>query len=181
MHLIYFLLAIQFPACLCQSPATVLLHAINFLAIGLGGVMMVPAIESMMPKGDKIETVVRIGVGEHWERFSKDPDLRGNTSDVRIFDSARRSIGKRASDKWVIVEGSFHDISIKPEDERSSGNRHGEYLSVSANGSNAICIAYVAIIWPDDLNKLWLGNWGAECGGAWYHSNLDDSLVPKCA
>ena len=183
MRLIYFLLALQLPACLCQSPATILLHTINFLAIGLGGVMMVPAIQSMMPKGDKIETVVRIGVGESWDRFGKRLNLGGNTPDVRIFDSAGRSIGKKANDKWLAVEGNFHDLSIKPEDERSSGNRHGEYLSVSANGNNAICIAYVAVTWTDDQNKLWLGNWGAECGGAWYHSNLaisDDSFVPKC-
>lgn len=65
-------------------------------------------------------------------------------------------------------------------------DQQGVYSLFSAN-NDAICIAWVTTTWSDAAggNKFAVsGDYGAECGGTWYESNMwtnsDNSYQPKC-
>ncbi|KAK4677392.1 hypothetical protein QC764_405770 [Podospora pseudoanserina] len=52
-----------------------------------------------------------------------------------------------------------------------SGLLNATYALFTAN-DNAICVASASITWPNGDQYGWVGDWGRECGGSWYYSNV---------
>lgn len=54
-------------------------------------------------------------------------------------------------------------------------------MSVSSGGTDAICIAYIAVTDPTNAKRLFLGDIAAHCGADWYLSSLSvQDVHPKC-
>jgi hypothetical protein len=75
----------------------------------------------------------------------------------------------------------FHDAALVASPD--IGGVQGEYLSVSAGGNDAICIAYISMVWPDGIKHVWIGDIGSQCNTQRYESQLEinnDHLKSKC-
>lgn len=102
----------------------------------------------------------------------------GDLPDVRLFNEAGGFLGM-AADPGDVDSGTAVEM-IVPHDEDSA--QQATYGLFSAN-DNAICVAYVTITWPDGNQYGWSGDWGHECGGSWYMSNVfikGTDIKPTC-
>lgn len=152
--------------------------AFNIIGVVFGIVSMVPMLGSMMPDKSDRETTIRIGVGTS---INSTDDTKGDTPGVRIFDVMGRDIGLKAGSLTNIGDGGVKDIKITASKEL--GARQAQYTSISKGGNDALCIAYIAVSWPDGQKKAWYGDVGYPCGGSWYNSQTiigDDNYQPKC-
>ncbi|KAI6089813.1 hypothetical protein F4821DRAFT_53026 [Hypoxylon rubiginosum] len=91
----------------------------------------------------------------------------GDLPDVRLFNEAGGFIGIKAG-PGKVKDGGFGDITIDHNDDTT---QQATYALFSGN-NDAICIAYTAITWPNGDKYTWVGNWGHQCGGTWYYSNV---------
>ncbi|KAL7620434.1 hypothetical protein AAE478_009429 [Parahypoxylon ruwenzoriense] len=102
----------------------------------------------------------------------------GDLPDVRLFNEAGGFLGINA-DPGKVKNGGFGDITI---DHKDDSTQQATYALFSAN-NDAICIAYASITWPNGDKYSWLGDWGHQCGGSWYYSNVfvsGSSTKPDC-
>ncbi|KAK0744364.1 hypothetical protein B0T21DRAFT_357705 [Apiosordaria backusii] len=76
----------------------------------------------------------------------------GDLPDVRLF----------------VGDGSTGEIKI---DHKDDNGQQATYALFTAN-DNAICVASASITWPNGDEYGWVGDWGRECGGSWYYSNV---------
>lgn len=83
-----------------------------------------------------------------------------NVPDVRLWDKDGHFIGIN-TDLRRIKEGSYVDVSVR---DTSTGKP--TYAVLAAN-NNAICLSYIRMVWPDDQNWGWVGNWARTCGKSW--------------
>ncbi|KAL8642375.1 MAG: hypothetical protein Q9228_000928 [Teloschistes exilis] len=131
------------------------------------------------PPVDEHQPVVRIAAG----LSSQESDTTsGSQPGIRLYDIMGRTIGSvKGNKKNTIGDGSFVDISV-PFD-KGVGRKPAEYIQVSNGGTDALCIAYIALTQPDGSSKAWYGDSAKECGAQWYHSLLktgDDDYQPSC-
>ncbi|KAI4859909.1 hypothetical protein F4820DRAFT_462101 [Hypoxylon rubiginosum] len=91
----------------------------------------------------------------------------GDLPDVRLFNEAGEFIGIKAG-PGKVKDGGFGDITVDHNDDTT---QQPTYALFSAN-NDAICVAYTSITWPNGDKYTWVGNWGHQCGGSWYYSNV---------
>lgn len=85
----------------------------------------------------------------------------GDLPDVRLFNEVGEFLGITA-DPGTIEDGTTgSDIRVTQSSEQQA-----TYGLITAN-DNAICIAYLSIVWPDEQKFGWTGDWGKECGAPW--------------
>jgi hypothetical protein len=108
--------------------------------------------------GDEGGSVVRIQVG-----LDVDGGLSnagGDLPDVRLFNEGGEFLGS-SYDPGTIQDGTTGDITVTQVFEQQA-----TYALLTAN-SDAVCIAYLSIVWPDEQKFAWTGDWGQECGSSW--------------
>lgn len=107
---------------------------------------------------DKKGSVVRIQLGlnspEHLQHAG------GDLPDVRLWNEVGGFLGISA-DPGSIQEGTTKDIHIK-----QSAEQQATYGLITAN-NDAICIATLSIVWPDEQKFGWTGDWAKWCGLDW--------------
>ncbi|KAK4643707.1 hypothetical protein QC761_405770 [Podospora bellae-mahoneyi] len=91
----------------------------------------------------------------------------GDLPDVRLFNEAGKFLGI-AADPGSIGDGSTGEIKV---DHKDDNGQQATYALFTAN-DNAICVASASITWPNGDQYGWVGDWGRECGGSWYYSNV---------
>lgn len=85
----------------------------------------------------------------------------GDTPDIRLFNEVGVFLGA-SYDPGFIEDGTTgHDVRVQQKSEQQA-----TYALFSAN-DNAVCLAYVSIVWPDKQKYGWLGSWGRQCGAPW--------------
>ncbi|KAI1122808.1 hypothetical protein F5Y10DRAFT_253288 [Nemania abortiva] len=129
-----------------------------------------------LPQENSEGSTVRITVGlDTTDGLS---NSGGDLPDVRLFNEAGDFLGITV-DPGKVKSGEFGDITI--EHDHNSGSQ-ATYALFSAN-NDAICIAYTSITWPSGDQYAWVGDWGRQCGGTWYYSNVYISasgVKPDC-
>lgn len=128
----------------------------NVIALGVGGLAMLPFIGSLGGEQDKahLTTNVRITVGMDTTGVKDDHDLKGNTPGLRLADLAGNIISRAEGSGERF--GGYKDIALVANDEVCGAQ--GEYLSISTGGNNALCIAFISMIWPDATRHVWTGD-----------------------
>lgn len=85
----------------------------------------------------------------------------GDLPDVRLFNEVGSFLGG-AYDPGTIEDGTNgHDIKVTQTKEQQA-----TYGLFTAN-DNAICVAYLSIVWPDQQKFGWTGDWGQKCSSSW--------------
>lgn len=104
-------------------------------------------------------SVVRIQVG--LDSTNGLSNAGGDLPDIRLFNEVGEFLGA-SYDPGSIEDGTTGtDIRVQQTAEQQAA-----YALFSAN-DNAICIAYLSIVWPDEQKFGWTGDWGKECGATW--------------
>ncbi|KAK5079553.1 hypothetical protein LTR70_008119 [Exophiala xenobiotica] len=133
--------------------------------------------ESWMAPPHVSSTKVRVYSGMSG---STSESTSGNIPGVALWDAAGGFIGKAMGVyNYVIDDGKFHDLEVKGK------KASAEYLSVSAFGTDGLCVAAVAVTSPTGYKAGWFGDIGRKCGAPWYPSNLvipgsDPEARPAC-
>lgn len=120
--------------------------------------------ESWMAPQDGSKTIIRVYAG-----FSSRPgeSTSGNIPGVAAWDVNGGFIGKAMGVyNYVIPNGKYNDNIVKGRHEPA------EYVSVSAFGSDGLCIAAVGVTSPTGYRAGWFGDVGMKCGAPWYPSSL---------
>ncbi|KAI1464084.1 uncharacterized protein F4812DRAFT_444512 [Daldinia caldariorum] len=117
------------------------------------------------PKDDGPKSTIRITVGLDTPNGLH--NAGGDLPDVRLWNEAGKFIGMHA-DPGHVADGGFGDIEISHEDDT---NQQPAYALFSAN-NDAICIAHATVTFPGNERYTWVGDWGRQCGGSWYYSNI---------
>lgn len=84
----------------------------------------------------------------------------GDLPDARTFNLNGESLGITV-DPGNIDDGSFAEYKVGQENTQQP-----VYTLFSAN-NDAICIALVTIVWPDDQKYAWTGGFARLCGLDW--------------
>ena len=113
-------------------------------------------------------TMVRIAAGQSANIDSS--NLHGNQPGLGIYDHYGRQIGSRGGSDNKILDASFLDIQVDPNDHGNTAP--AEYLQVIAGGNDALCISYIATTLADGRQHAWWGDVGKACGAAWHYSSL---------
>ena len=144
--------------------------AIGLLAGALGIVQFTT--DKFIPKGAPTDTKLRVAVGV--DSTGGLDAAGGPEPDVWLYNTFGVEIG-RTSAFWpfrgTIPAGSFADLTIGIYSQY--GNQQSPYILVSPADSNAICVAYMTLTWPDGGQHGWTGDMGQYCGLPWYPSNMD--------
>ncbi|KAL2822688.1 hypothetical protein BDW59DRAFT_101782 [Aspergillus cavernicola] len=105
-------------------------------------------------------------------------DAGGDLPDIRVWNDFG-DFKAITNDPGTVTDGTVGTVEVDHEQQ-------GVYSLFSAN-NDAICIAWVTTTWSDAAggNKFAVsGDYGAECGGTWYESNMwtntDNSYQPRC-
>lgn len=154
--------------------------ALGVIGLTMGGIGMLPLIKSFAPDKIAETTTVRIGVGT---ALNTDASTGGDTPGVTLFDVVGQRVGSAKGSKHNLGDGSFSDIKIVAD--RGVGGRQAEYVSISKGGSDAICIAYITVTWPDNSKYIWSGDVGYKCDVHWYASQTtfgeaNPGYKPRC-
>ncbi|KAI1774803.1 hypothetical protein F4818DRAFT_418994 [Hypoxylon cercidicola] len=114
---------------------------------------------------ESVGSTIRVTVGLDYSGGLN--NAGGDLPDVRLFNEGGEFIGIKVG-PGKVKDGGFGDIKIDHNDDTT---QQPTYALFSAN-NDAICIAYTSITWPNDDKYTWVGNWGHQCGGSWYYSNV---------
>ncbi|KAI1822785.1 hypothetical protein F4861DRAFT_371310 [Xylaria intraflava] len=147
-------------------------------AIGLiSGVLGIISFgQDNLPKSNTKGSTVRVTVG--LDVSGGLSNAEGDLPDVRLFNEAGDFLGITA-DPGKVKSGDFGDITVNHEND---SGQQASYALFSAN-NDAICVAYSSITWTSGDQYAWIGDWGKQCGGAWYYSNVYISasgVTPNC-
>ncbi|KAI1115297.1 hypothetical protein F5Y14DRAFT_410829 [Nemania sp. NC0429] len=118
-----------------------------------------------LPQEESVGSTIRVTVG--LDVSGQLNNAGGGLPDIRLFNEAGQFLGISA-DPGKVKAGEFGDITI--EHDHNSGQQ-AAYTLFSAN-DDAVCIAYASITWPSGDQYAWVGDWGHQCGGSWYYSNV---------
>ncbi|KAI2614879.1 hypothetical protein GGR54DRAFT_321920 [Hypoxylon sp. NC1633] len=105
-------------------------------------------------------------------------DAGGDLPDVRLFNEGGEFLGI-TSGAGKVADGGYGDITVNHNEDL---NQQPTYALFSGN-KNAICVAAVSITFPSSDKYSWVGDWGHQCGGSWYYSNVyinQGSRKPDC-
>lgn len=121
--------------------------------------------QDMFSQPDPVGSKVKITVGLDVPGGLN--NVGGDLPDVRLFNEAGKFLGI-AADPGSIGDGSTGEIKV---DHKDDNGQQATYALFTAN-DNAICVASASITWPNGDQYGWVGDWGRECGGSWYYSNV---------
>ncbi len=132
-------------------------------------------------KDNIISNAVRIYAGEQTPDDSasgvdigKSPG--GHVPGVSIWDVVGSLIGTKEGD-GTIGRGSFHEYSF----DTGADQRAASYISVSAGGSDGLCIAAITMTTSSGNDYAWFGDVGKLCGVPWYYSSTQlKDKIPNC-
>jgi len=157
-------------------------------AAGLNGLFaflaLVPFGVDFFPHHQGAHTIVRVAAGLA-QAGDGSASTGGHAPNLALFDPNGARLGFLSGQRQgMIKEGNFKDISVEHLD--TSNNEPAEYVSVTSGGTDAICIAYLAITWASGDKLQFFGDVGHTCGAAWYPSNLNvpttdnPQFTPNC-
>lgn len=132
---------------------------------------------SFLPAAHSSKTRVRVYAGLSSDGLKT---TSGNIPGVAIWASSGKFIGKvMGVYNYVIDDGKYYEHEIK------GPKLSTEYVSISAFGKDALCVAAVSVTSPTGQQGAWLGDVGMKCGAPWYPSNLvipgsSPELRPAC-
>ncbi|KAI0392432.1 hypothetical protein F5Y17DRAFT_359122 [Xylariaceae sp. FL0594] len=118
-----------------------------------------------LPKQDSVGSTVRITVGLDFDNGLS--NAGGDLPDIHLFNEVGDFLGK-VTDPGKVDDGGFGDVMVK---HKGNAGDQAAYTLFSAN-DDAICIASATITWPSGDKYGWVGDWGRQCGGSWYFSNI---------
>lgn len=86
----------------------------------------------------------------------------GDLPDIRLFNEAGDFLGGKYDPGHIEDGTNGNDIRVQ-----QSAEQQATYGLFTAN-DNAICIAYLTIVWPGEEAKYgWTGDWGQKCSNSW--------------
>lgn len=122
---------------------------------------------------DKGGSVVRVQVG--LDNPGGLSNAGGDLPDVRLFNEVGDFLGASYDPGHIDDGTNGKDITVTQTAEQQA-----TYGLFTAN-DDAICIAYLSIVWPDEQKFGWTGDWAQQCGLSWYYSNVVvDGKKPAC-
>lgn len=135
---------------------TAIINVIGVLASVLG---IVQFGEDNFGGQDSGGSVVRIQVG--LDNGSGLSNSGGDMPDVRLFNEVGEFLGATYDPGHIDDGTTGSDIKISQTSEQQA--TYGLFTT----NDDAICIAYLSIVWPDEQKFGWTGDWGRECGATW--------------
>jgi hypothetical protein len=155
------------------------------IGLALNAFLMVPLIQDLFTTGaPRYTAAVKFGIGLRNDTLyaatfgGGDPGLGGDTPYMPLFNTNSQFLGESGSRVHLDEDSSPSNAnSIKVA---TNTNSQPEYMTLSAGGNDAVCIAYLTITWPDGSQFFWRGDVGFKCGADWYPFELDASLVEEC-
>lgn len=83
---------------------------------------------------------------------------------------------------WCLLpRGNFKDVQIVAHS--NVGNVPAAYVSISASGDDAVCVAFVTISQANGDSSTFTGDVPAKCGATWFESSINlgtNGQHPKC-
>lgn len=150
---------------------------LNVVGFASGALGIVSFVQGNLPPQDATATKVRVYAGAAIDSIS----TSGNVPGLATWDWQGKFIGSTSGSSDTIPSGQWKDISIDPV---AGGDETAEYLAISNGGKDALCIAAIAVTFPDaGIHQGWTGDIGYKCGADWYNSQTEigtDSRKPKC-
>ncbi|KAI9785425.1 MAG: hypothetical protein M1816_000440 [Peltula sp. TS41687] len=151
----------------------------GFNIIGLIGTMIgvIRLIEDKVNLAhNKGGSVVRFHVGLDTDMGLGLSNAGGDIPDVRLYNEVGDFIGGRYDPGHIDDGTTGHDVRVQ-----QNVAQQATYGLFTAN-EDAICLAYMTMVWPDEQKFGWMGDWGKECGATWYYSNivLSGQVKPTC-
>ena len=128
------------------------------------------------------QTVVQLGIGGS---NPADPsnDLGGNVPHIAIWDKSGTRIGQHSpSSHDHMKPNTDNSFTISNKQNPHPDQVQPEYLMLSMNDDNAICLSYVFAT-GNSAQWTWFGDMGYKCGADWYNSDYivgDGTYTPKC-
>ena len=155
--------------------AGVAANFIGFAATGAFGV--VPLIQELFPPPADQTTTIRIQLGQN---ATQGASLGGNLPGVSLWDEQGEAIGS-STGGGQLPQGNFKDVKIVAHP--NVGNVPAAYVSISASGDDAVCIAFVTITQANGDSSTFTGDVPAQCGATWFESSITlgtDGSHPQC-
>jgi hypothetical protein len=134
---------------------------------------IIQLIDKLNPVAQGDNSEVRIAAGLAGAGQSAN-NLGGNIPKLFAWDDNAQPIGRfwrSPLDSSTIGEGQFADLTVDQK-HFNQGGKQAIWLTVQADGADAICIAYLAQTWADGTKKAWLGDMNYVCDQAWAYSNV---------
>jgi hypothetical protein len=156
-----------------------ILNVIGFI----GGIAsVVPFLTNLLAPDPKDATNIRLVLGASVDTAAS---FGGNTPGASLWDFDGNAIGFTDGSSTILPQGNFVDITVNPG---TAGNIQAAYVSISNGGNDAICIAGLAVTFPDGARAGFSTNVAAACGALWSNSHtpvLDQQASgqvdnPKC-
>ena len=128
------------------------------------------------------QTSIQLGIGGS---NSADPSstLGGNVPHVALWDKDGHRIGQHSpSSHDKMKANTVTSLTISNKQSETPDQVQPEYLMLSMNDDDAICLAYV-VATGNSAQWTWFGDLGYKCGADWYNSDYivgDGTYTPKC-
>jgi hypothetical protein len=110
----------------------------------------------------------------------KVPAWVGDLPGVSLWDEQGEAIGS-STGGGQLKQGNFKDVKIVAHP--NVGNVPAAYVSISASGDDAVCIAFVTITQANGDSSTFTGDVPAQCGATWFETSINlgtDGAHPKC-
>lgn len=132
-------------------------------------------------EGPQISTNIRIGIGT----TNSAANTGGSVPHVALWDDNGHRIGQYTGDENGHLDvGSETNLRIEHyQTEPKYSNAQATYVMLSMLESDAICVSYISMTWPNGVNYMFFGDVGYQCGVDWYHSDLivdASGYKPRC-
>ncbi|KAL8705965.1 MAG: hypothetical protein Q9201_000959 [Fulgogasparrea decipioides] len=133
----------------------------------------------------EVYTSVKIGSGLQLANET-DFGTGGNTPNIALWDGQGHRIGRYgALNDEKILDGTISDnIKVQHDDtEPANLRKKPEYMLLSMNHDDAICINFISVTDPNDDKQAWYGDVGFSCGANWYQSRYpigEKNYMPRC-
>jgi hypothetical protein len=139
--------------------------AVNAIVLGITLVLSIQPVGQLLfpPAPPNLITTVRVAAGSHETND-------GNVPGIHLFDLDGVTIGLQRGSNKLIDKGQPKDIKIAHIDQLRAAAQT-EYMSVVTGGNNALCISYITVTLPNNLQYSWNGDIGFQCGGLWMFGN----------
>lgn len=173
---------------------------INGILLTVSGLAMIPLAMELFPKAYEATYQIEVAAGL---TLSHDGAMStgGNSPAIALFDGNGRRIAFQTGktkvtgiekdklithgvwDKGKLGDGNTATYSLTSLDPNN--NKPAEYITVSAGGTDALCIAYVSATMPSKDHWAFYGDVPYTCHQDWYPSHLQvqtagASYYPKC-
>ncbi|MCJ1428258.1 hypothetical protein MMC29_006167, partial [Sticta canariensis] len=161
------------------------------VALGVIGLLLGVASIPMMEQfyADKINagevyTNVKVGTGSTLANESS-YNTGGHKPNIALWGNDGHRIGRyRPHKSDYVPDGTQTNIKVHHGDtEPENAAKQPEYILLTMNDDDAICVNYVAVTGPDNNQMGWYGDVGFTCGADWYHSQYKigaNDYMPRC-